>query len=103
MIPKDNLRNLVLREDVVDAARKGEFHIYGVSTIDEGVEVLTGVPAGQPQDDGEHPEGTVHRPIVSRFKELTRNARQLRKQDEDGERDKTSVGNESSNLDSERS
>ncbi|MDA1349911.1 MAG: AAA family ATPase, partial [Chloroflexi bacterium] len=105
MIPRDNLRNLVLREDVVEAAREGKFHIYGVSTIDEGIEVLTGVPAGTPQGDGEYPEGTVHRLVVSRLKEMARKARRLGKQDEDEEDDKDEKSPESvsSDQDSEKS
>jgi predicted ATP-dependent protease len=47
MIPHQNVRNLMLREDVVKAAHEGQFHIYEVKTIDEGIEILTGVPAGE--------------------------------------------------------
>ena len=57
MIPKDNLRNLVLKEEEVEAVRTGQFNIYAVSSIDEGLEVLTGAPAGEYQEDGMYPEG----------------------------------------------
>jgi lon-related putative ATP-dependent protease len=60
VIPKSNVKNLMLREDVVDAIKEGKFHIYPVETIDEGIEVLTGVPAGVPNEDGEYPEGSIN-------------------------------------------
>lgn len=60
IIPATNLRHLMLREDVVEAVRAGQFHVYVVHTVDEGVELLTGVPAGQAKDDGEYPAGTVN-------------------------------------------
>src|SRR5437867_12725229 len=47
LIPKANLRNLMLRRDVIEAAEQGKFHIYPVITIDEGIEVLNVLPAGQ--------------------------------------------------------
>jgi len=50
----------MLRTDVVDAVKEGEFHIYPVKTIDEGVEILTGIEAGRRLDDGSFEEGTVH-------------------------------------------
>jgi predicted ATP-dependent protease len=60
MVPHQNVRNLMLREDVVQAVRDGKFHIYGVRTIDEGIEVLTGMPSGERQADGTYPEGTLN-------------------------------------------
>ncbi|MBI4287725.1 MAG: AAA family ATPase [Chloroflexi bacterium] len=70
MIPHKNLSNLMLREDVVDAVRQGKFYIYSVKTIDEGVEVLTGVKAGQRQADGSYPEGTINHAVSKRLKEM---------------------------------
>jgi predicted ATP-dependent protease len=60
VIPESNVKNLMLREDVVDAIKDGRFHIYPVKTIDEGIEVLTGVPAGELQEDGSYPEDTIN-------------------------------------------
>lgn len=65
LVPRANLRNLMLRSDVVEAAQAGKFHIYAVSTIDEGLEVLTGVAAGERRRDGSYPSGTVNE-IVQR-------------------------------------
>jgi hypothetical protein len=50
----------MLRSDVVAAVKDGKFHVYPVRTIDEGIEILTGVEAGTPETDGDYPEGTVH-------------------------------------------
>jgi len=50
----------MLRSDVVAAVREGKFHVYPVRTIDEGIEILTGVEAGRAREDGSYEEGTVH-------------------------------------------
>jgi len=60
LIPHQNVQNLMLRADVVSAVREGKFHVYPVRTIDEGIEILTGIEAGFPQEDGTYEEGTVH-------------------------------------------
>ena len=60
MIPIQNVENLQLNDDVVEAVKNNLFHIYAVSTIDEGIEVLTGVPAGKKDKDGKFPAGTVN-------------------------------------------
>jgi len=75
LVPQQNLRNLMLRDEVVDAVRKGQFHIYSARTIDEGIEILTGIPAGERQKDGTYPEGTVNNLVNKRLKEM---AEQLR-------------------------
>ncbi|MBI2871606.1 MAG: AAA family ATPase [Chloroflexi bacterium] len=77
IIPKDNVANLVLRSDVVQAAQEGRFHVYAVSTIDEGMEVLTDMPAGTLKPDGTYPEGTLNATIEAR---LRRMGEQLREQ-----------------------
>ena len=60
LIPRQNVQNLMLRAEVVDAVREGRFHVYPVGTVDEGIEILTGVEAGAAGGDGGYPEGTVH-------------------------------------------
>jgi len=70
MIPYQNIRNLVLREDVVKAVQDGQFHIYAVKTIDEGIEILTGTPAGEKKADGTYPEDTVNYLVEKRLREL---------------------------------
>jgi predicted ATP-dependent protease len=70
MIPHQNVKNLMLRDDVVEAIREGKFHVYAVKTIDEGLEILTGVTAGEADDTGAFPEGSVNRLIAKRLGEL---------------------------------
>ena len=70
LIPQQNLRNLMLREEVVDAVKQGQFHIYSATTIDEGIEILTGTPAGERQKDGSYPEGTVNHLVDKHLKEM---------------------------------
>ena len=75
IIPKDNLRNLVLNDEVVEAASRGEFHIYAVSTIDEGIEILTGVEADRKDDAGKYPDATIHSRVERRLTEMSESAR----------------------------
>ncbi|WIF95300.1 Lon protease family protein [Caminicella sporogenes] len=60
MIPHQNVKNLMLTDEVIEAVKEGKFHIYAVKTIDEGIEILTGVPAGKINEKGEYPIGTIH-------------------------------------------
>jgi predicted ATP-dependent protease len=59
-----------LKEEVVDVIKEGRFHIYPVRTIDEGIEVLTGVKAGERRPDGTYEEGTIHRLAQMRLSEM---------------------------------
>ena len=59
----------MLRPEVVVAVREGKFHVYTVSTIDEGIEVLTGVPAGVRDEEGRYPEGSVNDLVHKRLAE----------------------------------
>ena len=70
MIPASNLDNLMLKEDIVQAARQGQFHIWPVNTISEGIEVLTGLPAGCLQEDGAFTPGSVFARADQRLREL---------------------------------
>ncbi len=86
VVPKDNLKNLVLKREVIEAVETGRFHIYGVSTVDEGIEVLTGVPAGEIQEDGTYPEGTVHFLVERRLGDMARKVREYaRSQEKDSD------------------
>lgn len=60
IIPRANVRDLMLREEVVEAIRGGRFHLYAVETVDEGIELLTGVPAGAEDEAGGFPAGTIN-------------------------------------------
>jgi hypothetical protein len=58
----------MLREDVVEAIAAGRFHVHAVESVEEGVELLTGHPAGRPDEAGHYPEGTVFRAVEMRLK-----------------------------------
>ena len=68
MIPIQNVDNLQLSDDVVEAVRDGLFHIYSISSIEEGIEVLTGVPAGKKDSSGHFPSGTVNDLVYKKLK-----------------------------------
>lgn len=60
IIPRSNIQNLMLEEEVVEAVREGKFHIYAVSAVDQAMEILTGLPAGEKKPDGTFEEGTLN-------------------------------------------
>ena len=60
IIPRTNVDNLMLRSDVVQAVEDGRFTIYAIDTVDDGIEILTGVKAGKPDNKGNYPKGTVN-------------------------------------------
>jgi lon-related putative ATP-dependent protease len=70
MIPKSNAQDLMLKEEVVKAVKDGQFHIYPVSTIDEGIEILTGVKAGERRKDGTFEPNTLNDKVDRRLKEM---------------------------------
>lgn len=72
IIPHQNIKNLMLSNDVIEAVKAGMFHIYAVSNIDEGIEVLTGVKAGTRQKDGKFPKNTIKFLVDQRLRELAK-------------------------------
>lgn len=82
MIPASNVEHLMLREEVVEAVQKGQFHIYSASTIDEGIEILTGVKAGSMRPNGTFPRGSVNYRVSQRLKDMARNLRDFMRSDE---------------------
>jgi lon-related putative ATP-dependent protease len=81
MIPHQNVKNLMLKDEVIRAVEEGKFHIYAVKTIDEGLEILTGVPAGQMNGNGEYPKGSIHYKVTKTLKELAKAAEKERLKD----------------------
>ncbi len=79
VIPRSNMRHLMLRRDVVDAVEAGQFHVYAVETVDEAIELLTGVPAGQLDEKGKYPSETVNQRVAARLDELFEIRQQLSK------------------------
>lgn len=71
ILPYQNVVNLVLKEEVINAVQHGLFHIYPVKSIDEGIEILTGVPAGQKDENGNYPEGTINYLVTQKLKKYS--------------------------------
>jgi len=77
LLPRSNLRNLMLRRDVVEAVEQGKFRIYAVSTIDEGIEVLTGTPAGERDSEGHFPASSINGMVEKRLEEYSKRLKQF--------------------------
>lgn len=75
LIPKSNVKHLMLREDVVAAVEAGDFHIHAVETVDEGIALLTAMPAGEPDEEGNYPEGSINYLVRQRLIELAEKRR----------------------------
>lgn len=75
LIPASNIRNLMLRRDVVEAVAAEQFHVYPVATVDQGIEVLTGVPAGQRDAAGQFPAGSINYVVERRLSDFADRAR----------------------------
>lgn len=70
LIPDSNVKHLMLRDDVVDAVREGTFRVYPIETVDQGIELLTGVPAGERDEEGNYPEDSINGMVERRLAEL---------------------------------
>ncbi|MGH8548455.1 MAG: Lon protease family protein [Methylococcales bacterium] len=80
LIPKDNVHHLMLRQDVVDAARAGRFSVYPIETIDDAIRLLMGVAAGERDSEGKFPEGSVNFMIETKLKQLAEEHRDFEHQ-----------------------
>ena len=80
MIPNANVKNLMLKREVIDAVKAGKFHIYQVSTVEQGIEILTGVPAGKPDENGDYPDDTVFGKVQAKLKRYLERSFELKKQ-----------------------
>ncbi len=67
IIPHQNIKNLMLGEEVIEAVKKHQFHIYAVKTIDEGIQILTGLKAGEKNQNGEYPKGTINYKVYEKL------------------------------------
>jgi lon-related putative ATP-dependent protease len=77
IVPIQNKQNLLLKEEVVTAVREGKFHVWAVETVDQGIEILTGVPAGERNEKGGWPEGTVNFLVDQRLREMAETVRRF--------------------------
>jgi lon-related putative ATP-dependent protease len=99
LIPESNVKNLMLRQEVVDAVAEGKFQIYSVTSIDQGIEILTGMPAGEPDPEGDYPEDSVNGRVHARLSELARKRAELDKKP--GEEETTDGNQEGDNVQEE--
>jgi len=77
VMPARNRHNLMLRKDVLKSVREGKFHVYAVDSVDQAVELLTGVPTGERAPDGSYPEGSINARVDARLKEMGEAMRQF--------------------------
>jgi predicted ATP-dependent protease len=88
LIPHQNVKNLMLRDEVIEAVREGKFGIYPIRTVDEGISVLTGVDAGERDPGtGAFPEGSVHGLVAAKLERMYEDLRRLGKKKDDDEED----------------
>lgn len=74
LIPYQNVKNLTLSNEILEAVNEGKFHVYPVSSIDEGIEILTGVEAGDADENGNYPEGTINYLVSEKLKKYAQNS-----------------------------
>lgn len=70
LFPQSNVQELMLNDEVIEAVRAGQFHLWAVETIDEGVSIMTGMPAGERTENGRYPEGTVNGRVSQRLRDM---------------------------------
>lgn len=87
IIPEANRKNLMLRRDLEEAVAGGRFHIYAVSSIDEGMELLTGRVAGEELPGGDFPTGSINEAVIRQLRKFSEALRSQKEQEETGERD----------------
>ncbi len=87
LIPKANVKHLMLKQEVGDAVDKGFFSVYAVRTIEEGIELLTGLPAGELDAEGKYPEGTINHRVIARLEEMAEAQREFNRPAETGSKD----------------
>jgi predicted ATP-dependent protease len=78
MIPESNVQNLMLKEEILDAIKDKKFHIWSVSTISEGIEHLTGVPAGVRKADGSYPSGSINDLVQGTLSQMADRVKEFR-------------------------
>ncbi|MCL0096707.1 AAA family ATPase [Thermodesulfovibrionales bacterium] len=71
IIPKRNVKHLMLRQEVVDAVKEGKFSIYPIERVEEGFAVLTKIPLGEIKEDGTYPDGTINHRVMERLTEIS--------------------------------
>lgn len=89
MIPAANVKDLMLRQEVVDAVKQGKFNVWAVKTIDEGIELLTGVKAGKRGKNGKYTKGSVYAGVEQKLKDYAERLRKFAEGDDDKKKKKS--------------
>jgi predicted ATP-dependent protease len=84
LVPRANVQHLMLREDVVEAVKSGKFAVHAVDTIDQGIEILTGIKAGTRGDDGEFEAGSINRKVEEKLRSFAERGRAFSRRSEAG-------------------
>ena len=77
LIPESNVTNLMLKKELIEAVKDGKFHIYSARTIDEGIEILTGIPAGKPKPNGGFEKDSVYDRVDTRLRDMAEKSKQF--------------------------
>ncbi|NWF51850.1 MAG: AAA family ATPase [Nitrospirae bacterium] len=83
IIPRRNVKNLMLKSELIDAVREGMFNIYPIDRVEEGIEILTDLPVGELKDDGTYPENTVNYLVVKRLTEITEAVKEKKEEEKE--------------------
>jgi lon-related putative ATP-dependent protease len=89
IIPKKNILHLMLKKEVVDAVKAGNFKIYPIEKVEEGMEILTDMPFGRMQEDGTFPEGTINHLVMKRLQEITESFKEKKDKDKEEKEENT--------------
>lgn len=87
VMPKKNMKDLMLKQEVVDAVKKGQFHVYPITAIEEGIEILTGMRAGKRLKSGVYPKNSLFRRVDDRLRQYAEKARDFGKEKPDKNND----------------
>jgi lon-related putative ATP-dependent protease len=88
IIPSRNVKNLMLKNDVVEAVKENKFFIYPIQRVEEGLEIITGMQAGELKDDGTYPEGTLNYLVVKRLTEISEAVKDKKKKEKKEKKEK---------------
>jgi len=100
IIPRRNVKHLMLKQEVVNAVRDGKFSIYPIDRMEEGLELLTGMPAGELQDDKTYPENTINHLVMKRLNEISEALEKKQEKEEEKKKEtNNSLNNEKDKMD----
>jgi lon-related putative ATP-dependent protease len=87
VIPRKNIKHLMIKQEVVDAVKAGKFSIYPIDRVEEGMEIFTGMPMGEIKDDGTYPVGTVYYLVTKRLEEISQAIKEKKEESKDKDKD----------------